>query len=86
MFLKFKDEVSSILSTAIAKSGFETDDLALAESPHADLASSVGFKLASKYKQSPKVISEKIYANISLQADSYVARAANGRAFILIFL
>ena len=68
MFLKFKDEVSSILSSAIERAGFEIDDLALTESPHADLASSVGFKLAPKYKKSPKEISEKIYKNITIQA------------------
>jgi arginyl-tRNA synthetase len=85
MFLKFKEEVSSILSNAVANAGFETDDLALAESPHSDLASSVGFKLASKYKQSPKAISENIYKNISLPADSYVARAEMAGPYINFF-
>lgn len=86
MFLKFKDEVSSILSSAVKKAGFETDDLALTESPHADLASSVGFKLAPKYKKSPKEISEKIYKNITIPADSYVARAEMTGPYINFFI
>ncbi len=86
MFLKFKDEVSSILSLAVEKAGFVAEDLALTESPHADLASSVGFKLAPKYKKSPKEISEKIHKNITIQADSYVARAEMTGPYINFFI
>ncbi len=86
MFLKFKDEVSSILSSAVEKAGFEAEDLFLTESPHADLASSVGFKMAPKYKKSPKEISEKIYKNIVIQADSYVARAEMAGPYINFFM
>ena len=86
MFLKFKDEVSSILSSAVEKAGFETEDLALTESPHADLASSVGFKMAPKYRKSPKEISEKIYKNIAIQTDSYVARAEMAGPYINFFM
>ncbi len=52
MYLKFKDEVLSVLSNAVAKAGFEAEDMALNESPHADISSSVAFKLAPKYKRS----------------------------------
>ncbi|CAG0987694.1 MAG: arginine--tRNA ligase [Candidatus Methanoperedens sp.] len=86
MFLKFKDEVSSILSSAVEKAGFEAEDLALTESAHSDLASSVGFKLAPKYKKSPKEISEQIYKNILIEADSYVARVEMTGPYINFFI
>ncbi|VVB90140.1 Arginine--tRNA ligase [uncultured archaeon] len=75
MFLKFKNEVSSVLAIALERAGFETDDIGLNESPHADIASSVAFKLAPKYRKSPKEISKLIYENINIQPDSYIDRA-----------
>ncbi|MBU4373067.1 MAG: arginine--tRNA ligase [Euryarchaeota archaeon] len=86
MFLKFKDGVSSILSNAAAKAGFETDDMALNESPHADIASSVSFKLASKYKRSPKEICETIYKNIKIPPDSYIDHAELTGPYINFFV
>ncbi|MDP2766896.1 MAG: arginine--tRNA ligase [Candidatus Methanoperedens sp.] len=86
MFLKFKDEVSSILSNAAAKAGFETDDMALSESPHADISSSVAFKLASKYKRSPNEICETIYKNIKIPPDSYIDHAELTGPYINFFV
>ena len=82
MFLKFKNEVSSILTIAIEKAGFEIGDPALNESPHADIASSVAFRLAPKYRRSPKEISEIIYSNIKIPPDSYVERAETAGPYI----
>ena len=75
MFLKFKDEVSSVLTKALKDAGFEADDLALDESPHADISSSVAFRLAPKYRKSPKLICETIYKHIKILPDSYIDRA-----------
>jgi arginyl-tRNA synthetase len=86
MFLRFKDEVSSILSSAVARAGFETDDMALSESPHADISSSVAFKLASKYKRSPKEICGIIYNNIKIPPDSYIDRAEKAVPYINFFI
>jgi len=86
MFLKFKDEVSSILSNALAKAGLEADDLALAESPHADIASSAAFKLAPKYKRSPREICEAIYRNIRIAPDTYVDRAEMAGPYLNFFV
>ncbi len=86
MFLKFKDEVSSILSNALTKAGFETEDMALSESPHADISSSVAFKLASRYKRSPKDICENIYKNIKIPPDSYIERAEMTGPYINFFV
>lgn len=88
MFLRFKDEVLSILSSAAARAGFETDDndMALNESPHADIASSVAFKLASKYKRNPKEICGIIYKNIKIPPDSYIDRAEMAGPYINFFV
>ncbi len=86
MFLKFKDEVSSILSNAVASAGFETDDTSLNESPHADISSSVAFKLAPKYRRSPKDICEVIYNNIKIPPDSYIERAETAGPYINFFV
>ncbi len=86
MFLKFKDEVSSILSNAAANAGYETDDMVLSESPHADISSSLAFKLAPKYKRSPKEICEKIYESIKIPPDSLVDRAEKAEPYINFFV
>ncbi len=86
MYLKFKDEVLSVLSNAVAKAGFEAEDLALNDSPHADISSSVAFKLAPKYKRSPKEISEIIYANIKITPDSFIDRAVTAGPYINFFV
>lgn len=85
MFLKFKDEVSSILFSALEKAGFETDDMALSESPHADIASSIAFKLAPKYKKNPMEICELVYKNIKIPPDSCVERAEIKAPYINFF-
>ncbi|MCE8422948.1 MAG: arginine--tRNA ligase [Candidatus Methanoperedens sp.] len=86
MFIKFKNEVSSVLSNALIHAGFELSDMALDESPHADIASSVAFKLAPKYKRNPGEISEKIIKNIKIQADSYIDRAEATGPYINFFM
>ena len=72
MFLQFKEQVTSILSDAILAAGFEVDDIILEPSPHADIASRVAFGLASKAKQNPKDIAEKIAAAVTIPDGSYV--------------
>jgi len=85
MFLKFKDEVSSVLTLALKDAGFEADDLALDESPHADISSSVAFRMAPKFKKSPKQISEAIHKHIKILPDSYIDRAEATGPYINFF-
>jgi len=85
MFLKFKDEVSSVLTKALTDAGFEVDDLALDESPHADISSSVAFRLAPKLKKSPKQICEAIHKHIKVLPDSYIDRAEATGPYINFF-
>ncbi|VVB95270.1 Arginine--tRNA ligase [uncultured archaeon] len=86
MYLKFKDEVLSVLSNAVDKAGFEAEDMALNESPHADISSSVAFRLAPKYRRSPKELSEIIYANIKIPPDSFIDRAVTAGPYINFFV
>ncbi len=85
MFLKFKDEVSSVLTKALKDAGFEADDLAPDESPHADISSSVAFRLAPKYRKSPKQICEAIHKHIKILSDSYIDRAEATGPYINFF-
>lgn len=86
MFLKFKDEVSSVLSNALESAGFEFDKLALDESPHADIASSVAFRLASTLKKNPKEISETIRNSIKIIPDSYIDRVETAGPYLNFFM
>ncbi len=86
MFLKFKDEVSSIIKNALKDAGYDESDPALDESPHADISSSVSFRLAPKYKKSPKKISEEILKHIKITPDSYVDRAEAAGPYINFFV
>ena len=85
MFLKFKDEVSSVLTKALKDAGFEAGDLALDESPHADISSSVAFRLAPKWKKSPKQICEAIHRHVKILPDSYIDRAEATGPYINFF-
>ncbi|VVB64052.1 Arginine--tRNA ligase [uncultured archaeon] len=65
MFLDFKSEVESLLHSALDKCGFKVEEgvnsLSLESSPHSDLASSVGFRLAPVLKRSPASIAAEIH-------------------------
>ncbi|MBU2617994.1 MAG: arginine--tRNA ligase [Euryarchaeota archaeon] len=75
MFLKFKNGVKSLLQKAVEAAGYEVADLCLETSAYADLASSVAFKLSSKYKEPPQIIATKIFEKIQIPKKSYVDKA-----------
>jgi arginyl-tRNA synthetase len=85
MFLKFKDEVSFVLTKALIDAGFEAIDPAIDESPYADISSSVAFRLAPKYTKSPEQISEAILKHIKILPDSYIDRAEATGPYINFF-
>ncbi len=72
LFLEFKKQVTVALENALASLGLETDDLGLEPSQHADIASKVAFRLASKAKSNPKELAEKIVAAIELPEGSLI--------------
>ena len=71
MFLDFMSEVEGLLRDALERCGFKVEDgvnnLGLDVSPHADLASSVAFRLAPTLKKSPVLIAKEIHRVISTE-------------------
>ncbi len=65
MFLDFMSEVEGLLHAALGSSGYKVEEgvnnLGLDVSPHADLASSVAFRLAPLLKKSPAAIAKEIH-------------------------
>ena len=65
MFLDFKGEVESLLHRALDMCGFKVEEgvngLSLESSPHADLASSVSFRLAPLSRRNPASIAADIH-------------------------
>ncbi len=86
MFLRFRHEVSEVLSKALREAGFESHELALSESAHADLASSVAFKLSSRYKRNPVEICKAICNNIRIPPNSCIAKAERAGAYINFYV
>jgi arginyl-tRNA synthetase len=65
MFLDFMSDVESLLRAALEGCGFwmeqGVNDLALESSPHADLASSVSFRLSPVLRKKPSLIAAEIH-------------------------
>lgn len=72
LFLEFKKQVTEALENALESLGFETDDLGLESSQHADIASKVAFRLAAQAKSSPKELADRIVAAIELPDGSLI--------------
>jgi arginyl-tRNA synthetase len=74
MFLDFKSEVESLLHIALDKCDFQVDEgvnsLSLESSSHADLASSVAFRLAPAQKRSPVAIAADIHKSMAFSPGS----------------
>ncbi|MGB3907171.1 MAG: arginine--tRNA ligase [Methanomethylovorans sp.] len=72
MYLDFRKQVETLLNETISHLGIETIDLDLEPSKHADLASKVAFRIASREKKDPKELAGAI------------VKAANVKKFPLI--
>lgn len=86
MFLKFKDEVESVLKKALDTTGYSAEDLHIEESVHADLATSLSFRLASKYRQNPPIIAKTIADAIIIPENSSIGRVQVAGAYINFFV
>ncbi|WP_370572986.1 arginine--tRNA ligase [Methanomethylovorans sp.] len=60
MYLDFRKQVETLLNETLSQLGIETADLDLEPSKHADLASKVAFRIASREKKNPKELAERI--------------------------
>ena len=86
MFIKFKQAVESTLKSALDTAGYSTDNLYIEESAHSDLASSLSFRLASEYKQSPMIIADTIASTITIPENSLIDRVEVAGAYINFFV
>jgi len=89
MFLDFMSEVEGLLRDALERCGFKVEDevnsLGLDMSPHADLASSVAFRLAPVRKMSPAAIAREIHQAIST-GQRYVDRVELAGPYLNFFM
>lgn len=89
MFLDFMSEVEGLLTAALDRCGFKVDEgvnsLALEISSHADLASSIAFRLAPVLKKSPALIAREIHQALP-QERRHVDRAELAGPYINFFM
>ncbi len=89
MFLDFMSEVERLLRDALGRCGFKVEDgvnsLGLDISPHADLASSVSFRLAPLQKKSPALIARDIHQALA-QEYKYVDRVELAGPYLNFFM
>lgn len=89
MFLDFMSEVEGLLRDALGSCGYKVEqgvnNLGLDVSPHADLASSVAFRLAPVLKKSPVVIAKEIHQALS-QNYNYVERVELAGPYLNFFM
>jgi len=91
MFLDFMTDVESVLRRALSGCGFVipengTNELQLQISPHADISSSVAFRLAPLQKQSPKSIADRLRACITLDGTTSIDRVEQAGPYLNFFM
>lgn len=77
MFLRFIDEVIRVLGDC-------GDERFLRESEHADLASTIAFKLAKERKRSPKEIADEIVESLEVES-KYIGSVESKNGYINFF-
>ena len=89
MFLDFMSEVEGLLHDALDRCGYKLEEgvnnLGLDVSPHADLASSVAFRLAPLQKKSPMAIAKEIHQALT-QNYNYVDRVELSGPYLNFFM
>ena len=89
MFLDFMSEVELLLTGALDRCGYKVEEgvnnLGLDLCPHADLASSVAFRLAPVLKKSPVAIAKEIHLAISSEY-KYVERVELAGPYLNFFM
>jgi len=80
MYLKLMDEVKTLMASAVEQAGYKADDMCLGESVHADVSSSLPFRLAKELKKSPMEISKDILSHMG--KSEYVDRVEMAGPYI----
>jgi arginyl-tRNA synthetase len=83
MYLKLVEEAERLLREAVAAAGYTASDMSLTESAHADLSSSLPFRLAKELKKNPKEIAQAIVDKMS--RSDYIAKVEVTGAYINFF-
>ncbi|MGA9138932.1 MAG: arginine--tRNA ligase [Methanocella sp.] len=83
MYLKLVEETERLLREAVAAAGYTASDMSLTESAHADLSSSLPFRLAKELKKNPKEIAQAIVDKMG--RSDYIAKAEVTGAYINFF-
>lgn len=86
MFIQFKNEVETVIKTALEEAGFKLENIPLEESEHADLATSAAFRLASTYRRDPRDIAEQIYRHIQIENTPLIGEVRVVGAYINFFV
>jgi len=86
MFLQFKSQVSQALTLALEANGLEVTDLSLEESVHADIASSVAFRLAPVCKKSPADIASMLAASVKVPENGLIDRVETKGPYLNFFI
>ncbi len=86
MFLQFKSQVTQALTSALESNGLEVTDLSLEESVHADIASSVAFRLAPVCRKSPADIASMLAASINVPENGLIDRVETKGPYLNFFI
>lgn len=84
MYLKFIDEAAKVLRSAVGSAGYKSEDLYLGESQHADLSSSLPFRLGKELKKNPRDIAQDIVSRIT-DKGKYIDRVEVAGPYINFF-
>jgi arginyl-tRNA synthetase len=80
MYLKLLDEARTLMEQAVERAGFESDDMYLGESQHADVSSSLPFRLGKELKKNPAEIAKQIVAHVG--KGDYIEKAIAAGPYI----
>jgi len=80
LYMKLLDEAGRLLKQAVVDAGYTAKDMSLVESQHADVSSSLPFRLAKELKKNPKEIAATIVAKMG--GSDYIDRVEAAGAYI----
>ncbi|MCL7415668.1 MAG: arginine--tRNA ligase [ANME-2 cluster archaeon] len=86
MFLQFKSQVAHVLISALEANALEAKDLSLEMSVHADIASSVAFRLAPACRKSPMDIALMLASSIELPEAGLIDRVETAGPYLNFFV
>jgi arginyl-tRNA synthetase len=80
LYLKLLEEARSLMEEAVGKAGYSPEDMWLGESQHADVSSSLPFRMGKELKKNPADIAKKIVE--SMGKGVYVEKAVAAGPYI----